>query len=208
MLYSRDQLPSRARCARCNEAYIEACPHCKKTIENSFISRAYPYTALPQRPDNCPGCRKTLPWADNRVTQRIEVGRVVLWQLLHPKVVELAKPCFENGLYTDAVETVFKELNTQKVQWFYLKAKEKEQDRTPLKRGTSSLVGPIMVLDNLSTEMGQSIQQMYMDIFARVIADILDPDLHENVNISAERAAHYLTLASLLIIWLEEEDEV
>jgi uncharacterized protein (TIGR02391 family) len=204
MLYSVDGPPARARCERCGDAYIEACPACGHVLENAFTSRVY-FTngtpiSLPKRPDYCRSCGKPLPWM-NKEVRRVEASG--LWALLHPRVVEIAQPRFEAGHYADAVEAVFKQLNAV-VKAHFREATGEELDGVPLMRRAFALSKPVLVLDDLTTESGRNIQQGYLDIFAGSMAGIRNPKAHENVVISADRAAHYLTLASLLFSKLDE----
>jgi uncharacterized protein (TIGR02391 family) len=123
--------------------------------------------------------------------------------LLHPRVTTLAKPRFDSGHYADAVESVFKELNSI-VKELYIKSGGEELDGVPLMRKAFSPSNPVILLDDLKTETGRNIQQGYMDLFAGSISGIRNPKAHNNINISAERAAHHLMLASLLFFKLDE----
>lgn len=204
MLYSVDVPPTRSRCERCGETYIDSCPSCGHNFENTFVSRIY-FTngapiSFPKRPDYCRSCGKPLPWMNNEVRQVEASG---LWKLLHPKVTEIAKPRFEAGHFADAVEAVFKELNST-VKAIYRETTGEELDGVHLMRRAFTPSSPVVILDDLTTESGRNIQQGYMDIFAGSMAGIRNPKAHENVVISADRAAHHLTLASLLFYKLEE----
>lgn len=204
MLYSTDQPPTQPCCERCGETYLDKCPQCEKPFFYSFLSRVYFTSGLPismpRRPDYCPQCGKPMPWV-NKEVQRIEGAGV--WQMLHPKVAELAKPRFESGHYADAVEAVFKELNSR-VKQIYLKSTGEELDGVPLMRKAFTPSKPVILLDDLSTETGRNIQQGYMEIFAGSMAGIRNPKTHENVVITADRATHHLMLASLLFNRLDE----
>lgn len=207
MLYSVDQPPTRPRCEKCGEQYIDCCPNCQKSLENSFISRVYftngaPVT-FPKRPDYCRNCGKPMPWV-NKEVQRVEAAGI--WGLVHPTVAELAKPRFEAGHYADSVEAVFKELNSR-IKLLYKESTGEELDGVPLMRKALTPSNPIILLDDLSTESGRNIQQGYMDMFAGAMAGIRNPKAHENIIITAERAAHHLVLASLLFSRLEERKQ-
>jgi uncharacterized protein (TIGR02391 family) len=126
-----------------------------------------------------------------------------LWLLLHPRVVELAKPRFESGHYADAVESAFKELNAM-VKELYIKSGGDELDGVSLMRKAFTPGNPAIRLDDLSTETGRNIQQGYMDLFAGSMSGIRNPKAHSNLNITPQRACHHLALASLLFFKLEE----
>jgi uncharacterized protein (TIGR02391 family) len=204
MLYSADGPPSRSRCERCGEAYLVACPECGHQLEDVFASRVY-FTngtpvAIPKRPDYCRSCGKPLPWMNKEVRKVDATG---LWALLHARVTELARPRFEAGHYADAVEAVFKELNSE-VKTIFRAATGEELDGVPLMRRAFAPSRPVITLDDLSTESGRNIQQGYLDLFAGSMAGIRNPKAHGNIEISAERASHHLMLASLLFHKLAE----
>jgi uncharacterized protein (TIGR02391 family) len=126
------------------------------------------------------------------------------WSLIHAKVISTAKARFEANQYADAVEAVFKELNTV-VKEMVRKKTGQEFDGAPLMQKAFSPNPPVLVaLDDLSTESGRNIQQGYMQIFAGAMIGIRNPKAHENLNITRERAIHFLFLASLLFSKLDE----
>lgn len=141
-----------------------------------------------------------MPWV-NKEVQRIEGAG--LWSILHPTVGGFAKPRFEAGHYADAVEAVFKELNTQ-VKQIYFQSTGEELDGVALMRKAFTPSNPVILLGDLSTESGRNIQQGYMEMFAGAMAGIRNPKAHENIKITAERAAHHLVFASLLFGRLDE----
>jgi uncharacterized protein (TIGR02391 family) len=204
MLYSAYSNLTEARCEQCGDEYIDSCVQCGAKLTNSFTSQTY-FTSrkpvnFPKRPAFCRVCGKPHPWTDS-VHQKIDASG--LWSLLHPRVATLAKPRFDSGHYADAVESVFKELNSV-VKELFIKSGGDELDGVPLMRKAFSPSNPVISLDNLKTETGRNIQQGYMDLFAGSIAGIRNPKAHNNIDISAERAAHHLMLASLLFFKLEE----
>lgn len=204
MLYSPEGPIASPRCERCGEAYLESCESCDEKLENSFISNVFltnrKPTNLPKRPEFCRKCGKPHPWT-NAIHKKIEATGI--WSLMHPRVVEFGKPRFEAGHYADAVESVFKELNTS-VQALYKIISGEELDGVALMRKALTPSKPVIVLDDLQTETGRNIQQGYMELFAGSMAGIRNPKAHGNIDISAERAAHHLMLASLLFSKLDE----
>jgi uncharacterized protein (TIGR02391 family) len=125
------------------------------------------------------------------------------WALVHAKVVKCSKQRFDGGHYADAVEAGFKELNSE-VKEIVRKKTGKEFDGADLMRQAFSPNGPIIVLDDLSSETGRSIQRGYMDLFAGAMTGIRNPKAHGNLNITKDRALHHLFLASLLFHKLDE----
>jgi uncharacterized protein (TIGR02391 family) len=127
----------------------------------------------------------------------------LVWALLHPSVVELAKPRFEAGHFADAVEAVLKELNSV-VKQIHLTAANEELDGAALMRKAFTPNKPTIILDDLTNETGRNIQQGHMDLFAGAMIGVRNPKAHNNVVITPERAIHHFFLASLLFNKLDE----
>lgn len=125
------------------------------------------------------------------------------WQLLHPTVVALGKPRMEAGHYADAVESCLKELNTF-VKLRHQQATGQELDGVDLMRKAFKFDAPSIVLAPLVDETGKNIQRGYLDLFAGAMAGVRNPKAHGNIQITKERAIHFLFLASLLFFKLEE----
>ena len=126
-----------------------------------------------------------------------------VWALLHPKIVEIAKPRYEAKHFADAVEAALKHINEEVKTIVRIEA-GKELDGAALMRCAFSLNSPIVLLDDMTTDTGKSIQQGYMEIFAGAMTGIRNPKAHANLNITAETAIHHLFLASLLMYRLDE----
>ncbi|MBI5279060.1 MAG: TIGR02391 family protein [Burkholderiales bacterium] len=206
VVFSRDAPPTQAKCEKCGEGMVGKCPHCQTELEGVLrgtvlIDRATgtPIGGRYSRPDHCKNCGEPFAWANT--TRRLDAFN--LWSVLHPKVIEFAKPRIEAGHYADAVEAVFKELNAI-VKSMYLQITGDELDGVSLMRKAFSPNKPVIVLDDLGTETGRSVQQGYLDLFAGSMAGIRNPKAHGNINITKERAAHHLVLASLLFHRLDE----
>lgn len=125
------------------------------------------------------------------------------WNDIHPKIISITRSRFESTHYADAVESALKEINNF-VKDIVRRKTSKELDGVGLMRMAFSLNNPIIVLDDLSTESGKNAQQGYMDIFAGSMTGIRNPKAHENLNITKERAIHFIYLASLLMYKIDE----
>jgi uncharacterized protein (TIGR02391 family) len=125
------------------------------------------------------------------------------WSLLHERVAKTAKGRFDAGHYADSVEAALKELNSV-MKVLVKNATGKELDGADLMHQALSPKNPIIVLDDLSTESGRNQQTGYMELFAGAITGIRNPNAHENLTITKERAIHHLFLASLLFNRLDE----
>lgn len=125
------------------------------------------------------------------------------WADIHIKIKSIAKSRFESAHYADAVESALKEVNSC-VKDIVKRKTGKELDGAQLMHTAFSPSNPIIVLDDLSTESGKNIQQGYMEIFAGAMIGIRNPKAHDNINITENRAIHFLYLSSLLMHKIDE----
>ena len=125
-----------------------------------------------------------------------------LWDLIHPKICEVAKSRLESGHYADAVEASLKQVNVE-VKKIVKGKLPKELDGAALMNYFFSLNRPIALLGDLNTETGKNIQNGYMQIFAGAMTGIRNPKAHENIQISMKQAIHHIFLASLLMTQLD-----
>jgi uncharacterized protein (TIGR02391 family) len=125
------------------------------------------------------------------------------WLVLHPRVQLVAKDRFDAGHYADAVEAVLKELAVT-VRALVLQRGGPELDGVALMQKAFSPNNPIIVLADIGTQSGKDMQRGYMEMFAGSMAAIRNPKAHGNVIITAERALHFLFVASTLWYTLDE----
>jgi uncharacterized protein (TIGR02391 family) len=125
------------------------------------------------------------------------------WRLLHPRVQVVAQNRFQAGHYADAVEATLKEL-AGVVRALVLQRGGPELDGVALMQKAFSPNGPIVVLADLGTQSGKDMQRGYMEMFAGAMAAIRNPKAHGNIVITAERAMHFLFVASTLWYTLDE----
>jgi len=121
-----------------------------------------------------------------------------LWDLIHPKIGEVAKSRFESMHFSDAVEAALKEVN-KRVKTIVKQKIGEEYDGADLMNRAFSLNNPLIKLDDLSTETGRNIQKGYMLIFSGTMTGIRNPKAHENISIDKKRATHLIFLSSLLM---------
>lgn len=126
-----------------------------------------------------------------------------LWDLLHPEVARVARGRFESGQFADSVEAALKEVNSA-VKRRVKDATGQEADGNRLMEGAFSSTSPVIKLGDLSTETGRNIQSGYQRLFSGAMIGVRNPKAHENVEIDANRAMHFLFLASLLLHKLDE----
>jgi len=139
----------------------------------------------------------------NLIKDTTKLPEFDFWSMIHESIIRVSKDKFEDGYYADAAESAFKEVN-KRVKEIVRKKTGEELDGASLMYKALSERNPIVVLDDLSSETGRSIQKGYMQIFAGAMTGIRNPKAHENITISRERATHFIFLASLLMSKLDE----
>lgn len=125
------------------------------------------------------------------------------WSLLHPRVVDLAKTRFENGLYADSVSACLREINMI-VKEHVRNAINQELDGAGLMTRAFSANNPIIQFGDLTTENGRNIQLGYMKIFEGAMIGIRNPKAHENMYPDGNKAIHFLFLSSFMFMKLQE----
>jgi uncharacterized protein (TIGR02391 family) len=125
------------------------------------------------------------------------------WELVHPRIKNLARPRFYSGFYADAVESAFKEINDI-TKGIVLEKTGRELDGANLMTTAFSPNNPIIKLNSLASETDQSIQQGYMQILAGSITGIRNPKAHSNLTLDKNRTLHLIFLASLLMYKIDE----
>lgn len=125
------------------------------------------------------------------------------WTLLHPRVIQLARQRFENGLYADAVSACLREVNTI-VKDYVRQAINQELDGAPLMTRAFSANHPIIEFADLTTESGRNIQLGYMKIFEGAMIGIRNPKAHANLYPDMNKSIHLLFISSFMFIKLQE----
>lgn len=141
-----------------------------------------------------------LDFLKRRILSRQNEG---FWSYLHPMIYNVSGNKFNQGFYSDAVESALKEVNSR-IKRIYRRYRGEEKDGQDLMRKTFSSSNPLLIFEGLDTESGKNVQKGYMQIFAGAIQGIRNPKAHENTHISREDAIKRLILASLL---MEKVDE-
>lgn len=127
-----------------------------------------------------------------------------IWDNIHPHIISVAKCRFDNGHYADAVEAAFKEVNTR-VKKIYIDRTSIEKDGAKLMQAAFSIQNPIIKFGDISTETGANIQQGYMEMFVGAMIGIRNPQAHNNLQISKDKAVRKLHFASMLMYKLDDE---
>lgn len=127
-----------------------------------------------------------------------------IWDNIHPQIISVAEGRFDDGHYADAVEAAFKEINTR-VKKIYRDRTSVEKDGAKLMQAAFSIQNPIIRLGDTSTETGANIQQGYMEMFVGAMIGIRNPQAHNNLLISKNKAIRKLHFASMLMYKIDDE---
>ena len=131
--------------------------------------------------------------------------RASFWDLLHPKIVEVAKSRFDSKHFADSVEAALKEVSSV-VKGLVKAHTGQEFDGANLMNRAFSLETPVIKLSDLSSDSAKDIQKGYLQIFAGTMTGIRNPKAHQNISIDNIRAIHFLFLASLLMSVVDERE--
>ncbi|HOI76130.1 MAG TPA: TIGR02391 family protein [Methanofastidiosum sp.] len=130
-----------------------------------------------------------------------------LWQIINPKIKDVSKNRFDDGHYADSVEAAFKEINST-VKKIVKTNKNQERDGKDLMFFAFSKDNPVITLKDPFNDLSDvdllNIQEGFSYILAGSMQAIRNPKAHSNIEISKERAIHFIFLASLLMEKIEE----
>ena len=121
------------------------------------------------------------------------------WTYVHPAIRQVSKTPMDSGLFAEAVEDAFKEVNVQ------VKRKTgSDKDGKDLMNWAFSPKNPVLKVESdVDTRSGQDSQLGYMNLFSGAISAIRNPKAHENMVISREDALRKLYFASMLMFKLD-----
>jgi len=125
------------------------------------------------------------------------------WQIINQKIRKVVEKKFYDEHYADAVESAFKEINKQVKEVYRTKTGE-ERDGRDLMFQAFRKENPTIILNDLSTKSGESVQEGYMYLFAGAMQGIRNSVAHDNLIIDVSRAFHFICFASLLMDKLDE----
>jgi uncharacterized protein (TIGR02391 family) len=121
------------------------------------------------------------------------------WSMLHPSIVVEARKRYRFGLYAESVLAALMVISLRVKSLTGL-----DLDGAPLMNKAFSPTHPHLLFDTATTETGRSIHQGYMQIFAGTMSAVRNPKAHGFVEITQNRCVHFLFLASLLALKLDE----
>ena len=124
-----------------------------------------------------------------------------IWSIMHPEIIRVAQQRFDAGIYADAVEAAFKEINLQ------VKTKCKDRHQNKDGKGLMTIAfsanNPVLKFEPSSSYSDFDIQEGYMHMFAGAMQGIRNPKAHENDVIDKADALRKLAFASMLMYKLD-----
>ena len=123
--------------------------------------------------------------------------------LFHQDLIDVSKKLFEDQHYSNAVLEAMKLVNN-KVKEIVKQSTWQEFDWASLMDKAFSLWNPIIPLTDQSGQTERDIQQWYMFLFKWAMLAIRNPKAHDHVQLEKEKAVHFLFLANLLLMRLQE----
>lgn len=197
-IYSAEGPITQKHCSRCGKSLLSECSNCGHRMSyviNSYV-RAFESkpSSLPNRPNYCRNCGTKHPWTVAEIENLATIG---IWGILHPAISDVSRIKFEDGHYSDAVESAVKFI-VKEVGMNYKRISGDERDGVDLMRKAFGSANPAIVLDNMTTSTGTNIQDGYMNLFVGMVSALRNPLAHENIVVTVDQATHDLFLCSLL----------
>jgi len=124
---------------------------------------------------------------------------------MHPAVELVSKKAMQSGLYADAVERAFKEINSC-VKKLVKGEVPTKLDGVQLMQKVFSPEAPMIRLADSADPSEQDIQRGYMYMFAGGMSAIRNPKAHDNIEIDKNDATRKLYFASMLMYKLDEAE--
>ena len=128
------------------------------------------------------------------------------WKLMHPKVVELAKPRFDMGEdhYAESIIYCIREFNGILRADVKSRIGEDIGDGTKLIQKAFGGATPIYQLADISDKIEKDIQIGYMRIFEGTWIGIRNPKSHLNMKVDKQTTIHLLFITSFMFLKLEQ----
>lgn len=125
------------------------------------------------------------------------------WQFVHPRIVELSKNKFEDGYFSDAVQTAIVEICSIVREYRKEKGLPEIQSDKDMMYNTFSTLKVLQFTDSSTTSL-KNIQEGYEKIFPGIIQAIRNPNAHGNTKIEKDDAVRELMIASDLMYMLDK----
>lgn len=126
-----------------------------------------------------------------------------IWQFIHPKIIDISKSKFEDGYYSDAVQTALVEICSIVREYRKTNGLQEIQSDKDMMYNTFSTLKVLQFTDSTTTSL-KNIQEGYEKIFPGVIQAMRNPNAHQNSAMEKDDAARKLMLVSDLMYMLDK----
>lgn len=127
-----------------------------------------------------------------------------IWQIMHPEIIRVSKQRYDAGLFADAVESAFKEINIRVRGLYIAKGGVTTKDGAELMYSAFGERNPVLRFKSSSQYSDSDIQKGYSHLYAGAMQGIRNPKAHANEMIGKEDALRKLAFASMLMYKLED----
>ena len=125
------------------------------------------------------------------------------WQFIHPEIIEISKNKFEDGYYSDAVQTALVEICSIVREYRKTNGLQEIQSDKDMMYNTFSTSKVLKFTDSSTTSL-KNIQEGYEKIFPGVIQAMRNPNAHQNSTMGKDDAVRKLMIASDLMYMLDK----
>ncbi len=126
------------------------------------------------------------------------------WSLINSKICKVSKNKFEDGHFTDAVETAFKKYNKEIKNFYKKKSGTIKDGKDLMMQFFKEDFSNINIASHLESEHQDSFQEGFKFISAGVMQALRNPRAHDILIDSKEEAIHLIFLASWLMNTFEK----
>lgn len=128
------------------------------------------------------------------------------WKYLHPEVIRVSKQAIKSGLYADAAESAFIEINSRVKKLYLLISPDAINipDGCSLMTTVFSINKPMIEICSRLDDSGKNTQLGYMNMLSGAMSALRNPKAHENISITRDDAIRRLIFASMLMYKIDE----
>ena len=130
-----------------------------------------------------------------------------VWQFIHPEIQKVSQKLFADGHFMEAVRSAFVEIE-KIVKNIVIKKTTEEKITVDLMFSAFSPKNTLIELSDLTGKSKDNVQEGFMHIFAGSMMAIRNPKAHDNLDLPPEKAIHFIFLASLLMMKLDDAEKI
>lgn len=135
----------------------------------------------------------------NIIREAEELPEESFWDFINENIVEISKGKFDHGYYLDSVHSAFQVISKRIGDIVIERTGEKLAGEPLMKRAFCG-DEPIIVIDNISSKEGLTLQKSFCQIFCGVFTGIENP----GTTVTKKELVHLLFAASLIMSKLDD----